>query len=373
MYRCPICKTENQKYIAILNNHYYCRRCVTFFDIVKDKYKPPDKVILKLDYDLTPLQKHLSSQIVEAYKNKKNVLINAVCGAGKTELVFEVIKYCLENRLQVGFTVPRKDVVIDLFPRFKNAFPLQKVISVYGNHNEELTGNIIILTTHQLYHYQDYFDLLIIDEADAFPYYGNELLISLFKRSLKGNYIMMSATSIETMKNEMFDNGIELYCNRRFHNKPLPVPKIKTFLIGKLLYLVFTLKRFIKKNLPTLVFVPTIDECEEIFKFINKIFKNGNYVHSKNNKRDEIISDFKKGKYKYLITTSVLERGVTLKDIQVIVYNAHHYLFDKKTLVQIAGRVGRKIDSYLGEVIYIADYESNSMVESIKHIEQANS
>lgn len=373
MYYCPICKTSDSKFISVVNNKSYCRRCVTFTEIIKDKYKPPDKVILDINYELTPLQKQLSKEILLAFKKQKNVLINAVCGAGKTELVFEVIKYCLENKKQVGFTVPRKDVVIDLYPRFKNAFPLQKVISVYGNHHEELIGNIIILTTHQLYRYEKYFDLLIIDEADAFPYYGNELLINLFYRSLKGNYVMMSATPLQ----EMIDNinrekGIILSCNKRYHNKPLPVPIIKTFLIGKHLYLVFKVGLFIKDNKPLLIFTPTIEECEKIYLLLHKIFKNGNYVHSKKDDRDKIIEDFKNKKYNYLVTTSILERGVTLKNIQVIVFNAHNDLFDKKTLVQIAGRVGRKIDAWLGEVIYISDYISEAMNESISHINIMN-
>ena len=373
MYCCPICKTSEKRYIGVLKNKQYCRRCVTFFDIVKDKYKPPDKVELKLNYELTDLQKKLSHQILEAYKNHQNVLINAVCGAGKTELVFNVIKYCLQEGLQVGFCVPRKDVVIDLYPRFKNAFPLQKVISVYGNHHDELIGNIIVLTTHQLYRYEKYFDLLIIDEADAFPYYGNELLNTFFERSLKGNYIMMSATSIEEMELKIQkDEGIILYCNKRYHNHPLPVPIIKTFLMGKFIYLIYKLKQYHNKKLPVLVFVPTIDECEDIFQYCKYFVKNGNFVHSKKEDREIIVQDFKNNKYDYLITTSVLERGVTLKNVQVIVYNADHQLFDKKTLVQIAGRVGRKIDAYDGEVIYIASYESEAMVESIKHIEQAN-
>ena len=142
--------------------------------------------------------------------------------------------------------------------------------------------------------------------------------------------------------------------------------------MGKFIYLIYKLKQYHNKKLPVLVFVPTIDECENIFQYCQYFVKNGNYVHSKKEDREIIVQDFKNNKYDYLITTSVLERGVTLKNVQVIVYNADHQLFDKKTLVQIAGRVGRKIDAYDGEVIYIASYESEAMVESIEHIEQAN-
>lgn len=373
MFKCNICQTSESKFVGYKNGIPYCRRCIDFKNQIKEKYKPPDEVILSLDYDLSIAQKEISLKVKQAFIEHKNVLINAVCGAGKTELVYEVIKYALENKMQVGFTVPRKDVVIDLYPRFAQAFPQQKVVSVYGHHTNELIGNIILLTTHQLYRYEKYFDLLIIDETDAFPFNDNSLLNEMFYRSLNGNYIMMSATALDSMKEKIKqDNGVILSLNRRYHNHPLPVPVAKSFYIGKIVYLIYKLNHVIEKGLPVLVFVPIIEECENLFRICNFFVKKGDYVHSKRSERDIIVDSFKKRKLSYLITTSILERGITLKNIQVIVYNAHHELFDDKTLIQISGRVGRKKDAYDGEVIFIGDYKSESMVEAISKIKQAN-
>ena len=74
----------------------------------------------------------------------------------------------------------------------------------------------------------------------------------------------------------------------------------------------------------------------------------------------------------FLVTTSILERGVTIKNLQVIVYNADNYLFDSKALIQMAGRVGRKIDAYDGEVVFLGGYNSTSMQEAKRKILQAN-
>ena len=82
--------------------------------------------------------------------------------------------------------------------------------------------------------------------------------------------------------------------------------------------------------------------------------------------------NFKENKYDYLITTSVLERGVTIKNLQVIVFNAEHELYDEKSLIQISGRVGRKIDAYEGEVIFIASYITEEMQKCCKEIIRAN-
>lgn len=373
MYTCPICLNTDRKYFAFRNNVLYCRKCLSFYgDKVKEKSNNLSSVTLNLNYSLSPLQEEISSNVINAYKNHKNVLINAVCGAGKTELVYGVIKYALGKRQNVGFAVPRRDVVIDLLPRFKSAFPLQKVISVYGGHHDQLNGDIIILTTHQLFRYEDYFDLLILDEIDAFPYQGNEVLNNFFKKSVRGNYILMSATARENLISEIKNNGDEVfYLDKRYHNHPLPVPTIKSILFGKIFYLLYKIFSFQKKKLPLLVFVPTIEECENLYSKC-RFIKNGNFVHSKRKQRNEIIEDFKKEKYDYLITTSVLERGVTIKNLQVIIYDAHHALYDDKSLIQIAGRVGRKIDAYSGEVIFIADYITEEIKRAVSEIERAN-
>ena len=68
----------------------------------------------------------------------------------------------LKKGLQVGFAIPRRDVVIELSQRLADAFKNYNVICVYGGHTANLEGDIICLTTHQLYRYEKYFDLLIL-------------------------------------------------------------------------------------------------------------------------------------------------------------------------------------------------------------------
>ena len=126
------------------------------------------------------------------------------------------------------------------------------------------------------------------------------------------------------------------------------------------------------ENKPVFVFAPTIEICEEIYSIISKFIPLGMFVHSKHPKRNEIILDFKNGKYKYLVTTAVLERGVTIKDLQVIIYQADHKLYDEHSLIQISGRVGRKYDSPEGEVVFIATKETEAIRNAIRTIKNKN-
>lgn len=377
IYKCEVCGNEDERYIGYKNGIPYCRRCISFFGELADDevYIRQYKGNVELKYELSEEQKTLSNKILDNYKNHNNTLIYAVCGAGKTELVFKVIEYALKHKESVGFAIPRKDVVIELSERLKNAFPKYNVVSVYGGHHEELNGDIVCLTTHQLYRYNKYFDLLIMDEIDAFPFKDNFVLISLFNRSIKGNHILMSATPSKELVNKykIMNNHKFIALHTRYHKKPIPVPTIQIGFGITLAYLVLkNLVRFLKENKPVFIFTPTIEQCEILFKMLKIFAKDGNFVHSKRKERNQIIQDFKKGKYKYLVTTSVLERGVTFKNLQVIVYDAAHEIYSKETLVQISGRVGRVIGATGGEIIYVASKKSKAMAESIKNIEESN-
>lgn len=374
MFVCPICGNEDERYIGWRKGEPYCRRCIGF----NGRRAPPSTgrsraVSANLTYALTPEQEQIAFAVKEAHESGKNVLIHAVCGAGKTELVYAAVAASLSRGEQVGFAVPRKDVVIDLLPRFASAFPDVKVTAVYGGNTTDLSGELLLLTTHQLYRYERYFDLLILDETDAFPFWGNPVLKAMLSRALKGTCVMMSATPLPEMIRDIQEcGGTYLQLQKRYHGYPIPVPVILVRPYVWMATVARLLRRFIKNRLPTLIFVPTIADCERLIRMLLPFFRSGSCVHSKRADREKTIRNFKEGAYRYLVTTSVLERGVTVKKLQVIVLWAHHILYDEKALVQIAGRVGRKSDAPEGEVIFIADYSTKAMRAAVETIRKAN-
>ena len=323
---------------------------------------------------MSPEQKELSDKLVENYKKGIDSLVFAVCGSGKTEISLQVIQYVINCGERVAFAVPRKDVVIELYNRLKDIFNKNSVVAVYGGHHNKLDADLVILTTHQLYRYDKYFSLIVLDEIDAFPFKDNEVLRNIFFKSLIGHYVMMSATptkeALELFKGEKKDI---LRLDTRFHKHPLPLPRVlvsQSFI--RYFYLFKYTYKYIKSKKPLFVFAPTIDECERIYKLLSILFKGGEYVHSKRIQRNEIIMGFRQQKYKFLVTTSVLERGVTVKDLQVIIWNANDRIYDSGTLVQIAGRAGRKKDAPTGEVIFIARKETESIRNARRSINNSN-
>jgi len=331
-------------------------------------------VVFNLGCTLSKEQSDLSKKIVANYKDNIDTLVNAVCGAGKTELIYGVMSYCLSLGKTVAFAVPRRDVVIELSQRIHMVFPENSIVSVYGGHTEKLVADIVVLTTHQLYRYNRYFDLVILDEIDAFPFKDNPLLLSMFERSKKGNIVMMSATPSKDVL-EYFSSGRRciLELNTRFHKHPLPVPEVvKRIGLTKIPCLIHLLKKFILEKKKVFVFVPTIARCEFLGKILKIFVKNGTFVHSKCKDRSKTIHDFKKGKYDYLVTTAVLERGVTFKGLQVIIYDADSEIYNSQTLIQISGRVGRKFDAPEGKVIFLVNKETEDIRTTISTIKDKN-
>ena len=374
-YKCPICGNTDSYAIGVLNGKPYCRRCISFRgEEAKYTVSKPKKATIYLSYDLSDEQKELSSRLINNYENGINSLVYAVCGSGKTEICLSVIEHCISKGLKVGFAVPRRSVCYELYCRFRNIFRKNKVVSVYGGHHKTIEGDIVCLTTHQLFRYPGYFDLLIMDEIDAFPFKGDKILQNMFERSIKGNYILLTATPSDELLKEFSKPGKDLLkLFVRFHRHPLPVPKIVLCNDFNIHYkLIKHLKKFIEENKQVFIFVPTIDDSIKICKILRLFFHKGTYVNSKRDDNEEIIEDFREKKYQYLVTTAVLERGITVKDLQVIVFHADSAIYDDHALVQIAGRVGRKKDAPEGEVIFIGKTKTEYMEKAISDIITAN-
>ena len=136
---------------------YYCRRCIAFCGESGDDklFERKFKGELKLNYKLSKDQDEIASKTLDSLISHKNVLIHAVCGAGKTELVYKSINYGLKNHRTIGFAIPRRDVVIELAKRLQSAFSNYIVTSIFGGNTSLLTGDILCLTTHQLFRFRN--------------------------------------------------------------------------------------------------------------------------------------------------------------------------------------------------------------------------
>src|SRR5699024_7856228 len=140
---------------------------------------------------------HAANKIVEHIKWGKDILVWSVTGSGKTEMVFPGITKALQLGKRVCIATPRADVVRELLPRCQAAFKDVPIHALYGGSKDKYgTAQFMIATTHQLIRYKRAFDVIIIDEVDAFPYHADRSLPFVTKRARRknGTTIYLTAT-----------------------------------------------------------------------------------------------------------------------------------------------------------------------------------
>ncbi len=334
----------------------------------KQHHYPQKKIDYFLDFELSSAQKTISRKLIENYQHHRHSLVLAVCGSGKTEIVFELIQYALQKGDRVCFCIPRKELVKELYQRIQEAFLQVDIGVVYGGYMKNIEAQLIICTMHQLYRFeQSGFDLMIADEVDAFPFYGNEVLQELFMRCCNGQYVKLSATFVrEDIKDEEL-----LIMNRRYHGYDLPVPQMilcpRCLQHFVLKWLLFRLKK------KAIVFVPLIEDVDRVVKQIQShtSFKVKG-VSSQHSHNQETLKELKDGQLDVIVSTSLLERGITIEDVQVIIYHGEHALFDRRTLIQMAGRVGRKISHPQGHVYILSSEHTSSIRQCIHTLKKLN-
>jgi competence protein ComFA len=342
-----------------------------------------------MDFPLTPAQQRAATELIRFWDSQKRFfLLWAVCGGGKTEVSFGLIARVLSHGGRVLYATPRKDVVIELLPRFEKAFPETGPIALYGGSASRHTakGRLVLATTHQCMRFFQSFDLVVLDEADAYPYQGSEMLHYTVEKALKpdGRWVLMTATP-ERQWIDQARNGKIAWVTipARHHRQPLITPEIITDKVINRPNKPWLMPGLLERQLleakagsrRVLVFLPTVHLIgtvgREMVNWGMARGISGDLTHAGKNNQTRVKDELKEGRLDFLVTSTVFERGITIPNLDVAVLFADFELiYDCRTLVQIAGRAGR-----LGEtasVIFYGATVSKAMNECCRWIANLN-
>ncbi|WP_241236255.1 DEAD/DEAH box helicase [Brevibacillus marinus] len=347
-------------------------------------------------------------------------LIWAVCGAGKTELVFPAIEETLRSGGRVLIATPRKDVVLELAPRLRAVFPTAKVIAVYGGSDEKWEeAELTVSTTHQVLRFYRRFALVIVDEVDAFPYHGDPVLQRAVQRAVGrgGKLLYLTATPPSDLRDRLVHSGesagsicpylapigrllrrslawrpvrlplaspTHVLVPQRYHGHPLPVPRSVLIsglqrnlrLSRNIPLLIQTIKQSFDAGRQVFVFVARVSQTAQVLSYLRKLLPEladrMDAVSAADPEREEKVRRFRERTLRLLVTTTILERGVTIPRSDVIVLEADDPVFDEAALVQIAGRVGRSADDPGGTVLFLLTRRSRAPYTAVKQIRAMN-
>ena len=391
-YHCFRCGSLiDQKLWKLSEEVLYCRACIQLGRIRSDQklYTIAQRdfegqEVLNWKGTLTSYQQEVSDGLIKAVKEGKNALVHAVTGAGKTEMMYQVVATAIKSGQAVCIATPRIDVCIELYGRMKKDFSCP-ISLLHGESEPYFRTPLVIATTHQLLKFYQAFDLLIIDEVDAFPYVDTPILYKAAQNAIKkeGNTLYLTATSTDELDKKVKKKEIIRYSlPRRFHGNPLVVPEIKwvskireKIEKGRIPYqLLQLIKKQRQTHYPLLIFVSEIELGQQFTENLKKYFpkETVGFVSSQTTDRLRMVEEFRNKAITMLVSTTILERGVTFPLVDVFVLESNHKLFTKSALVQISGRVGRSKERPTGKLLFLSDGITREMKKAIKEIKEMN-
>lgn len=361
-------------------------------DNIKDF--PEDKLktfINNLPFALTKDQNQVLEELIKDFKSPKrmNRLILGDVGSGKTIMAFIALYINYLAGYQGVIMVPTEILAYQHYENFKLLFKKYKIKAILltsstkTKERKEIIKDLkenninIIISTHSVLNEEIIFNklgLVITDEQHRF---GVKQRKNLQKKGKDVDVIYMSATPIpRTLALTIYgDMDISFIKNKPQNNKEIITKLVPEKDIKEVL---FAILEEIKKDHQVYVIVPLVNENEELniedihsiknkfdVAYNNKIPIGTIHGKIKAKEKEKIMNDFKNNNIKILISTTVIEVGIDVKNATtIVIFNAER--FGLATLHQLRGRVGRS--DLQSKCFLISNYEK----ERLKVLEESN-
>lgn len=359
----------------------YCRKCIQMGRMstvdrvwITESRNTSSDGHYDLPFTLSEQQQYASKNVLKAVKNNDTLLLHAVTGAGKTEMIFEAIAFARRHGHNVAIVSPRVDVVIEVSKRLCEAFCDESIDILHQASHQQYDGHFVVSTVHQLYRFKCHFDVIFVDEVDAFPLSMDKTLMNALQQASKvrKSIIYMTATPPQSLITEVGRERI-VTLPARFHRQPLVVPVFKYFKVRYHRIQHSLLQRIHAQQAAgrtTLLFFSHIDAMCQFYETYHYHVSNMCYVYSEDSERLTKVESLRNGHYSVVLTTTILERGFTMAALDAWVMEGHRY--SSTALIQIAGRVGRKLACPTGDVLFFHEGRTRAMYHARKEIRRMN-
>jgi len=340
-----------------------------------------NELIKNLPFELTKDQHTAINDITTDFKSNKrmNRIVIGDVGSGKTIVAFLSIYANFLSNYQSAFLAPTEILATQHYDNIKKILDINVELLTSSTPKtkrkkiiEDLkTGKIdCIIGTHSIINEEVTFEnlgLVITDEQHRF---GVNQRKNLQNKGNSVDVLYMSATPIPRTYALTIYGDMDI---SEIKTKPSGRKEIITKLYKEqeLKECLTIMLEEIKKGHQIYVVSPLVNENEETNLYdvetlkekLNKAFNNKipiEILHGKlkNKDKETIMNNFKEGITKILISTTVIEVGVDVKNATcIVIFNAER--FGLSTLHQLRGRVGRNdLTSYC---ILISNYEKERL------------
>lgn len=333
-------------------------------------YNKVQELINNLPFELTKDQLKSVEDIYNDMVDVKqmNRLLQGDVGSGKTIVSFISLYMNYLAGYQGSLMAPTEILAIQHYNNIKKILPDLNIELLTGKTKTKEKSEIlkklknneidILIGTHSLISENVIYNnlgLVITDEQHRF---GVNQRANLKNKGTNPDILYMSATPIPrtyalTIYGDMEVSNIKTMPSGRIEVKTLLKKDSEIKEVLELMY------KELKNNHQVYVIAPLIESNEEsemenvyeleekMNKAFGKLYKVG-ILHGKmsNKEKDEVMNDFKDNKIQILVSTTVIEVGIDVKNATVItIFDS--YRFGLSALHQLRGRVGRSsLESY---------------------------
>lgn len=350
-----------------------------------------NKFIETLPFTLTNDQVNAIEEIKNDFNNPKrmNRLILGDVGSGKTIVAFIALYMNYITGYQGVMMAPTEilakqhyENMINLFKNFDLKMELLTSSTLKKTRSDIIkrlaSGDVdVLIGTHSVLNDEIIFKNLGLVVTDEQHRFGVNQRNMLQKKGRLSDVLYLSATPIpRTLALTLFgDMDITEIKSKPSNRKPIETKLFKNKDIKDVLFMMLD---EIKKGHQIYLVAPLIEDenetgMETVKELKNKIDTAFNHkipidiLHGKlkNKDKEEIMNNFKLNKTKILISTTVIEVGVDVKNAtMMVIFNAER--FGLATLHQLRGRIGR--NDLESKCILISDYDT----PRLKILEESN-
>lgn len=340
-----------------------------FLDLVKNKaYTRQDlklnydleSILERLDFELTKGQRRSLEEILKDSSSEKpmNRLMCGDVGSGKTIVALIAMIIFGINSYQSAMMVPTEVLAIQQYEKnkeFIESFGLRPALITSSTPNKDqikedlASGKIdIVIGTHALIQEDVTFKnlkFIVNDEQHRFGVMQRQILS---QKGSNPNYLTMTATPIPRTLYLKIAKLLDISIIDELPKNRIPI-KTEIISVNMEDLLFAKLKRSLEEKRQVYVVSNNIDgeddySVDNLYKTYKKVFKEYRVkkLHGKLRpaEKEKILKDFSEAKIDILISTTVIEVGIDVKNAStMVIYNAD--MFGLSTLHQLRGRVGR--------------------------------
>ena len=363
-------------------NYLRLKRSTNEINIVKDfEVDKLNELINNLPFELTKDQLNAIDDITNDFKSNKrmNRIIIGDVGSGKTIVSFIAIYANYLAGYQSSLLAPTEILAKQHYDNIKNILNIKVELLTSSTKKKDreiiinkLKNNELdcIIGTHSIINEEIEFNnlgLVITDEQHRF---GVNQRKNLQNKGESVDVLYMSATPIPRTYALTIYGDMDI---SEIKTKPSGRKEVITKLYkeSELKDALKIMLNEIKKGHQIYVVSPLVEEnddknlydVEKLRDKLNIAFNNIvpiDILHGKlkNKDKEEIMNNFKNGNTKILISTTVIEVGVDVKNATcIVIFNAER--FGLSTLHQLRGRVGR--NDFISYCLLISNYEKERL------------